>query len=142
MNISQQAGESSSNRQENGDNTAEIERPLKKARFAWQVKGKYHLKDESNNKKSYPNAESPQDTMFPIPSDNEIATCTMGEQHFDAIEDFMLNSKLSKLDPVPDTENTTEFTEFTLLRPVRGGAVRVGSFELFLFVPRSCCAPT
>ncbi|GBP50363.1 hypothetical protein EVAR_32608_1 [Eumeta japonica] len=43
----------------------------------------------------------------------------------------------------------TEFTEFTLSHPARrtgrgnggGRQSRVGSFELFLFVPRSCCAP-
>lgn len=39
---------SSSKRKENGDESAESERPLKKARFAWQVKGKYNLKNESN----------------------------------------------------------------------------------------------
>ncbi|GBP89893.1 hypothetical protein EVAR_61171_1 [Eumeta japonica] len=57
----------------------------------------------------------------------------------------------------PRTITTTEFTEFTLSRPARragrgsggGRQSRVSSFELFLFLPRSCggrhnslyCAP-
>lgn len=31
------------------EGTGDTERPLKKARYVWQVKGKYHLKDDVNN---------------------------------------------------------------------------------------------
>lgn len=49
MNFEHSCGESSNKRQENGDKMSDNDRPLKKARFAWQVKGKYHLKEQDVN---------------------------------------------------------------------------------------------
>uniref|UniRef100_A0A2A4J9K2 Uncharacterized protein n=1 Tax=Heliothis virescens TaxID=7102 RepID=A0A2A4J9K2_HELVI len=49
MNNDESAGGSSSRGQENGDASNGSERPLKKARFPWQVKGKYHLKNDTSD---------------------------------------------------------------------------------------------
>lgn len=49
MNFDESPGGSSSKGQENGDDSNGSDRPLKKARFAWQVKGKYHLKNDAND---------------------------------------------------------------------------------------------
>lgn len=49
----------SSSGQENGDPKPKQDRPLKKARFAWQVKGKHHLKtDSSENNNNEPSTAS------------------------------------------------------------------------------------
>ncbi|XP_041980790.1 uncharacterized protein LOC121734324 [Aricia agestis] len=72
MNISESADESSCSsckRQENGDSTTETDRPLKKARFAWQVKGKYHLKNEISLDKS--SKSTPEGSVAGTFSENE-----------------------------------------------------------------------
>lgn len=48
MNSGQSSRESSSCGQENGAALSDPERPLKKARFPWQIKGKHHLKNQTN----------------------------------------------------------------------------------------------
>lgn len=58
MNSEESSGGSSCNGQENGDGSNGSERPLKKARYAWQVKGKYHLKNENNDQAKILTTES------------------------------------------------------------------------------------
>ena len=63
MNSEESSGSSSCNGQENGDGYSGSERPLKKARFAWQVKGKYHLKNENNDPAKISTTESTASDM-------------------------------------------------------------------------------
>ncbi|CAG4943523.1 unnamed protein product [Parnassius apollo] len=73
------SGNSSDYRQENGDQTMDSERPLKKARFAWQVKGKHHLKHDTlkNNKASDNLSDEPEIPESSSESDtSDVAHCT------------------------------------------------------------------
>lgn len=48
MNFGESSGDSSSDAQENGASaSSDCERPHKKARFPWQIKGKHHLKNQT-----------------------------------------------------------------------------------------------
>lgn len=103
MNIPDSTGESSSKRQENGDASTGSERPLKKARFAWQVKGKYHLRNETNdsNKTSAvlanePNAAGPSSES--INNSNDLVGNT--EQNLEILGDYLLKQDFNTLDSV------------------------------------------
>ncbi|XP_059061532.1 uncharacterized protein LOC131854433 [Achroia grisella] len=109
MNISDSMGESSSKRQENGDAPSGSERPLKKARFAWQVKGKYHLKNEVNDAgKSSPVVNNELDkpgTSF----QNETNTRDLvgsTEQNLEILGDYLLKQDFNTLDSVITDEKS------------------------------------
>ncbi|KAL0870605.1 hypothetical protein ABMA27_005565 [Loxostege sticticalis] len=103
MNIPDSIGESSSKRQENGDASTGSERPLKKARFAWQVKGKYHLKNELNepNKAS---AVLTNETERAGPSSETISNSNTlvgnTEQNLEILGDYLLKQDFNTLDSV------------------------------------------
>lgn len=108
MNIPGTPGNSTSKRQENGDLTMESERPLKKARFAWQVKGKYHLKNEvsesssttSNSTKGHERAGSTSES-----DSNDLVGNT--EQNLEILGDYLLKQDFNTLDSViTDTDKT------------------------------------
>lgn len=101
MNIPCSYGESSCKRQENGDETGS-DRPLKKARFAWQVKGKYHLKNEfPEHEKSA--AVSTRDSIPAGSSDSESDTndlVTSTEHNLEILGDYLLKQDFNTLDTV------------------------------------------
>ncbi|VVC87430.1 uncharacterized protein LOC126966863 [Leptidea sinapis] len=101
------AGEPSCKRQENGDAPIELEtdRPLKKARFAWQVKGKYHLKNEITEvKPSIPNDDydKPCSSSHVNPEHKNVVGNT--EQNLEILGDYLLKQDFNTLDSVADCE--------------------------------------
>ncbi|XP_075979617.1 uncharacterized protein LOC142978895 [Anticarsia gemmatalis] len=100
MNTPETAGESSRKGRENGDASNESERPLKKARFAWQVKGKYHLKNDINE-----TVKTPTETAF-SPDVSEISGSSSNndnrdtEQKLEILGDYLKNPVNNKLKTV------------------------------------------
>ncbi|KAI8434376.1 hypothetical protein MSG28_012425 [Choristoneura fumiferana] len=96
MNVPESAGESSSKRQENGD--ASPTRPLKKARFAWQVKGKYHLKNGTPEHSKTSSAVASELDRASSSSDNEIecnGAAGNTEQNLERLGDYLLKPSTS-----------------------------------------------
>lgn len=105
MNITESSGESSCKGQENGDASNSSERPLKKARFAWQVKGKYHLKNEESESLN----SGASSTQLNTPeSSNELNSNSMGsEENLEILGDYLLKQDFNTLDSViTDTDET------------------------------------
>ncbi|KAJ2949538.1 hypothetical protein O0L34_g15458 [Tuta absoluta] len=103
MNTSETSGEPSCKRQENGDALTGSERPLKKARFAWQVKGnrKYHLKNDASEAKTP--ATTSSESGKPNSSQNEsISHDLVGstEQNLEILGDYLLKQDFNTLDSV------------------------------------------
>ncbi|XP_028043600.1 uncharacterized protein LOC114253056 isoform X1 [Bombyx mandarina] len=94
MNITKASEESSCTGQENGDGSTDSERPLKKARFAWQVKGKYHLKNE--------NSDSSEDSTVPGPSLSSESNSSDIEtkQNLEILGDYFLNQDFNTIESV------------------------------------------
>ncbi|KAM3965591.1 uncharacterized protein ACR2FA_000437 [Aphomia sociella] len=109
MNISDSMGESSSKRQENGDAPSGSERPLKKARFAWQVKGKYHLKNEAKESgKSSPvltNELEKAGTSLENENDTRDLVGST-EQNLEILGDYLLKQDFNTLDSVITDEKS------------------------------------
>ncbi|XP_039758747.1 uncharacterized protein LOC120632802 [Pararge aegeria] len=97
MNLPGTAAESSCKRQENGDGT-EPQRPLKKARFAWEVKGKYHLRNELSE------AKSKADTVKAGSSSESHESKLVGntEQNLEILGDYLLKQDFNTLDSITD----------------------------------------
>lgn len=97
MNIPTSAGKSPCKRQENGDQTMESERPLKKARFAWQVKGKYHLRNETSE-----NITRSDDLGQAGTSSSNVSADLVGntEQNLEILGDYLLKQDFNTLDSV------------------------------------------
>ncbi|XP_013140349.1 PREDICTED: uncharacterized protein LOC106104765 [Papilio polytes] len=97
MNIPTSAGKSPCKRQENGDQTMESERPLKKARFAWQVKGKYHLRNETSE-----NITRSDDLVQAGTSSSNVSADLVGntEQNLEILGDYLLKQDFNTLDSV------------------------------------------
>lgn len=114
MNLSGASSESSSKRQENGDITTETERPLKKARFAWQVKGKYHLRNEINEESSSSTVTSGSENAgTSSESDNPHNLAGSTEQNLEILGDYLLKQDFNTLDSViADSEKS-------ILKPCR-----------------------
>lgn len=110
MNISDSVGESSSKRQENGDAPSGSERPLKKARFAWQVKGRYHLKNETNDPNGPSTALANEaDRAGPSSESKECSSSFVGntEQNLEILGDYLLKQDFNTLDSViTDTDKS------------------------------------
>ncbi|XP_045500948.1 uncharacterized protein LOC123698384 [Colias croceus] len=105
MNLPGTTGESSCKRQENGDGTIEPDRPLKKARFAWQVKGKYHLKNE--NTESKPSNTSKEIDKPSSSNDNNNQRSNLvgnTEQNLEILGDYLLKQDFNTLDSITDAE--------------------------------------
>lgn len=116
MSFTERCSGSSSKRQENGDMFSESERPLKKARFAWQVKGKYHLKNGSNEDLSPNKTPSINETTAFVPDSsnepqkrNESTQSnveTLGNyiltQDFNTLDSVIIDSEKSILKPCKD----------------------------------------
>lgn len=103
MNIPETAGEHSCKRQENGDASTGSERPLKKARFAWQVKGKgkYHLKNDSPDSKSSFTASEELEKPGPSQSEsNNHSLVGNTEQNLEILGDYLLKQDFNTLDSV------------------------------------------
>lgn len=101
MNSEEQSGGSSSSGQENGDGSNGSERPLKKARFAWQVKGKYHLKNENNDpvKISTMGSIAPEDAGPSGSGSNSSTIDNIGsEQNIKTIGGYLLNKDFNVVD--------------------------------------------
>lgn len=103
MNKSESMEQSSSKRQENGDALSGSERPLKKARFAWQVKGKYHLKND-NNDATQPSTSITREQEAAGPStEAEVASVDLvgnAEQNLEILGDYLLKQDFNTLDSV------------------------------------------
>lgn len=99
MNLDESLGGSSFNGQENGDGYNGSERPLKKARFAWQVKGKYHLKNEDNDPAKISGTEcTAPETAGPSGSGSDSSNDDIGtEQDIKAIGGYLLNKNFDAL---------------------------------------------
>lgn len=97
MNLPGTAGEPSCKRQENGDGI-EPERPLKKARFAWEVKGKYHLKNETSDAKS-----KGVSAKAGTSSENESKLVGNTEQNLEILGDYLLKQDFNTLDSITDS---------------------------------------
>ncbi|KAI5643839.1 hypothetical protein NE865_04015 [Phthorimaea operculella] len=125
MNSSGTSGEPSCKRQENGDASTGSERPLKKARFAWQVKGnrKYHLKNETSE--AITASATSSESGKPSSSQNEsISHDLVGstEQNLEILGDYLLKQDFNTLDSViadsdksllkPSTSLPTEKLEY------------------------------
>lgn len=98
MNISENIGESSCKRQENGDASQEPDRPLKKARFAWEVKGKYHLRNDITDGKSNQIGET--DTAGSSKQESKLVGST--EQNLEILGDYLLKQDFNSLDSISD----------------------------------------
>ncbi|KAJ8714627.1 hypothetical protein PYW07_002852 [Mythimna separata] len=103
MNLEESSEGSSCNGQENGDGSNGSERPLKKARFAWQVKGKYHLKNENNDpakisttESTVPETAGPSGSGSNSSNSNNIDT----EQDIKTISGYSLNKNFDTLNSV------------------------------------------
>lgn len=105
MNLPGNSGESSSKRQENGDATTEPDRPLKKARFAWEVKGKYHLKNEISEVKSNTINET---NRAGTSTEHECGAKLVGntEQNLEILGDYLLKQDFNSLDSITDTNTS------------------------------------
>ncbi|XP_047532302.1 probable myosin light chain kinase DDB_G0279831 [Vanessa atalanta] len=105
MNLPGNAGESSCKRQENGDATTEPDRPLKKARFAWEVKGKYHLRNEISDEKSSTLNETDRAGSS---SEHECEAKLVGntEQNLEILGDYLLKQDFNSLDSITDTNTS------------------------------------
>lgn len=100
MNKAETAEGSSCKRQENGDASNESERPLKKARFAWQVKGKYHLKNETNDTVKASSTTLP-DPDVALTSDSGSSTSSINtDQKLEILEDYLMEQDFKTLDRV------------------------------------------
>lgn len=108
MNIPDSTGESSCKRQENGDASNGSERPLKKARFAWQVKGKYHLKNESTEvKASSGSSNDTENAGSSTQSETKSSLVGNTEQNLEILGDYLLKQDFNTLDSViTDSEKT------------------------------------
>ncbi|RVE52604.1 hypothetical protein evm_002723 [Chilo suppressalis] len=119
MNISDSVGESSSKRQENGDASSSNERPLKKARFAWQVKGKYHLKNETSDTSLATTTMSNEtDRAGPSSEIKDGSNSFVGnaEQNLEILGDYLLKQDFNTLDSVitdPDKSLLTPSTRIS-----------------------------
>uniref|UniRef100_A0A1E1WJ78 Uncharacterized protein n=1 Tax=Pectinophora gossypiella TaxID=13191 RepID=A0A1E1WJ78_PECGO len=103
MNMSETAGETSCKRQENGDASTGSERPLKKARFAWQVKGnrKYHLKNDANDGKLASTSTSESETAGSSQNESEKHELVGStEQNLEILGDYLLKQDFNTLDSV------------------------------------------
>ncbi|CAK1580941.1 unnamed protein product [Parnassius mnemosyne] len=99
---------SSDYRQENGDQTMDSERPLKKARFAWQVKGKHHLKNDTseNNKASHNLSEDPERPESSSESDtSDVTDCT--EDKLDNLDNILKKNIMEISDSYKTTSTKT-----------------------------------
>ncbi|XP_077290418.1 uncharacterized protein LOC143914186 [Arctopsyche grandis] len=117
------AGESSCKKHSHNDNTSSS-RPLKKAKFPWQVKGKYHLKDQDEamdedpvqpeettavpsvkTESAEPDNSNPVENKF----DNKV------EENLEMLGDYLLKQDFSSLNTLlfgPETEeNAKKATE-------------------------------
>ncbi|CAH4022330.1 uncharacterized protein LOC123707690 [Pieris brassicae] len=105
MNVPGTTGESSCKRQENGDGPVEPDRPLKKARFAWQVKGKYHLKNEtceSNTTNTMKDsAHSSSSSQSPQEQKDLVGNT---EQNLEILGDYLLKQDFNTLDAITDSD--------------------------------------
>ncbi|XP_045775671.1 GATA zinc finger domain-containing protein 14-like [Maniola jurtina] len=97
MNLPGTTGESSCKRQENGDGV-EPERPLKKARFAWEVKGKYHLRNELSESKSKTDTARAGSS-----SEREAKLVGNTEQNLEILGDYLLKQDFNTLDSITDS---------------------------------------
>ncbi|XP_013183654.1 uncharacterized protein LOC106129599 [Amyelois transitella] len=105
MNTTDSVEQTSSKRQENGDAPTGPDRPLKKARFAWQVKGKHHLR----NHVSEPSSSLTGDIQAAGPSSSPDVTSghviENAEQNMDILGDYSLKQDFYTLNSViADTE--------------------------------------
>lgn len=157
MNIPDTAGEPSCKRQENGDASTGSDRPLKKARFAWQVKGKgkYHLKNDTSDSKS--SFTAPDELENPGPSQSESNTHNLvgnTEQNLEILGDYLLKQDFNTLDSVitdpdksllkPSTSTSTENPEYpryvsSLEHKVSKGT---NTAEAFCQTMETSCFPT
>lgn len=95
-------------------------RPLKKAKFPWQVKGKYHLKDQDETMED---PVGPDGKILPMPSESdEVATVesnTIEEKHFDnkveenleMLGDYLLKKDFGSIDALllgPENEQSSK----------------------------------
>lgn len=109
------AGESSCKKHSHNDNTSNG-RPLKKAKFPWQVKGKYHLKDQDEAMDEDPaqpeetsavqsgkteSAEPDKSNLVENKFDNKV------EENLEMLGDYLLKQDFSSLNTLlfgPETE--------------------------------------
>lgn len=120
MNVPELAGESSSKRQENGDASAGSDRPLKKARFAWQVKGKYHLKNGTAEHSKTSSAVASELDRSSSSSDNEIecnGVAANTEQNLERLGDYLLKQDFNTLDSVIAESESSLLKPSTSLSP-------------------------
>lgn len=105
MNVPGSTGEPSCKRQENGDGPLEPDRPLKKARFAWQVKGKYHLKNENSDSKIVNTSTDSVPASGPSLSNKEHKDLVGNtEQNLEILGDYLLKQDFNTLDAITDTD--------------------------------------
>ncbi|KPJ09884.1 hypothetical protein RR48_05086 [Papilio machaon] len=76
----------------------ESERPLKKARFAWQVKGKYHLRNETSENIAFRSDDLGQAGS----SSGNVSSDLVGntEQNLEILGDYLLKQDFNTLDSV------------------------------------------
>lgn len=113
-------GESSCRRKPNIDKMSDSERPLKKARFAWQVKGRYHLKDQEEISEN--NVEENNTQISPAPNIvdvEQIDSITEGiemtskaEENLELLGDYLLRQQDFSVAPIinnsPSENSATE----------------------------------
>ncbi|KAG7300187.1 hypothetical protein JYU34_015736 [Plutella xylostella] len=94
--------ESSCKRQENGDVAAGSDRPLKKARFAWQVKGKYHLRNDTSETDKPSTANRDPDNAGTSSDSENDSNDLVGntEQNLEILGDYLLKQDFNTLDSV------------------------------------------
>ncbi|CAH0588098.1 unnamed protein product [Chrysodeixis includens] len=100
MNVADSTGGSSRKGQENGDASSESERPLKKARFAWQVKGKYHLKNDASEISKTSRMESLDPDLAGSSGSASSSKNVGAEQNLEILGDYLLKQDFNTLDSV------------------------------------------
>lgn len=116
-------GESSCRRKLNIDKMSDSERPLKKAKFAWQVKGRYHLKDQEEIAENNVEENNTQITPAPnIVNVEQIDSITEGiemtskaEENLELLGDYLLRQQDFSIAPI--ISNTPSESSATEVKP-------------------------
>lgn len=115
-------GESSCRRKPNIDKMSDSERPLKKAKFAWQVKGRYHLKDQEVAENNVEENNTQITTAPNIVTVEQIDSITEGiemtskaEENLELLGDYLLRQQDFSIAPI--INNTPSESSATEMKP-------------------------
>lgn len=97
---------------EDGDGPTGSERPLKKARFAWQVKGRYHLKNDISEAKAATSSSAAVETSESRSTSTDV---NVTEQNLEILGDYLLKQDFNTLDSVIAEPEKSLLTPSTII---------------------------